>query len=415
MKTVIAVYETLQIARDVVSDLVDAGFDRNEISLVASDSRNEYTRYVGDDTQGEEMASSAGTGAGIGAVVGGIGGLLVGLGALAIPGIGPVIAAGPLAATLAGAGIGAAAGGILGALTELGVPEDDANAYAESIRRGNVLVAARVSDDRVNEATRIMEREGMFDLNHNTQQWRNSGWSRFDASAAPYVGERTGFADGRDYSGTTHETHEGERTIPVIEEEIAVGKRQVQGGGVRVTSHVHETPVEEDVRLREERVTVERRPVDREVDPSRLDAFKEDTIEMTESREEAVVAKDARIVEEVVVRKDVDERVETVRDTVRRTDVDVERLGDQVNNDWSRFQNDWQTHYRTNFANRGGSFDTYAPAYQYGYSLGGDSRYTGRRWEDIEADARRDWESRNQGPWEDFKDAVRYGWNRMTR
>lgn len=410
MKTVIAVYETLQIARDVVNDLVNAGVDRNNISLVASDSRSEYTRYVGDNTEGEEMASSAGTGAGIGAVVGGIGGLLVGLGALAIPGIGPVIAAGPLAATLAGAGLGAAAGGILGALTELGVPEAEANAYAESIRRGNVLVAAQVADDRVNEATRIMEREGMFDINYNAQQWRNSGWSRFDAAGAAYAGERESFAD----THRTGVTHEAERTIPVVEEDIVVGKRQVEGGGVRVTSHLHETPVEEDVRLREERVTVERRPVDREVDPSELDAFREDTIEMTESREEAVVAKDARIVEEVVVRKDVDERMETVRDTVRRTEVEVERLGGQVDAGWSRFENDWRTHYRTNYANGGGAYETYAPAYQYGYSLGGDGRFAGRRWDDIEADARRDWESRNQGPWEDFKDAVRHGWNRVT-
>ncbi len=111
--------------------------------------------------------------------------------------------------------------------------------------------------------------------------------------------------------------------IPIVEEQLSVGKREVERGGVRVRSYVVETPVEESVTLRDETVNVERRAVNRPADVT-ADAFRERTIELTETDEEAVVAKTARVVEEVVVSKDVTERTEHVSDTVRRTEVDVE-------------------------------------------------------------------------------------------
>jgi len=117
-----------------------------------------------------------------------------------------------------------------------------------------------------------------------------------------------------------------ERRLPIIEEELRIGKRRVETGGVRVDTRVEERPVEEEVRLREERVSVERNPTNRPVSDADIDALDGGTIEVTESAEEAVVDKQARVVEEVVVRKDVEEHTETVRDSVRRTDVDVENL-----------------------------------------------------------------------------------------
>ena len=113
-------------------------------------------------------------------------------------------------------------------------------------------------------------------------------------------------------------------TVPVIQEELEVGKRVVERGGVRVHSHVEEMPVEEVVRLREEHIDVERRVVDRPA--TTADAFKEVTIEMTETAEQPVVAKQARVVEEVVVGKTAEVREETIEDTVRRQDVEVEQL-----------------------------------------------------------------------------------------
>ena len=125
-------------------------------------------------------------------------------------------------------------------------------------------------------------------------------------------------------SSTAAQQGEGVARLPVVEEELRIGKREVQTGGVRVRQEVSERPVEEQVNLREERVSVERRPVDRPIGDAA--AFQERTIEATETSEQAVVAKEARVVEEVVVNKEVEQRAETVRDTVRRTDVKVEKI-----------------------------------------------------------------------------------------
>ncbi len=114
--------------------------------------------------------------------------------------------------------------------------------------------------------------------------------------------------------------------MPVVEEELRVGKREVESGGARVTTRVEETPVEEQVTVRDETVEVERRVVDRPASGADLAAFQEGTVEVRERYEEPVVEKEARVTGEVGIRKDVDERTETVQDTVRRTDVDVEDL-----------------------------------------------------------------------------------------
>ena len=123
---------------------------------------------------------------------------------------------------------------------------------------------------------------------------------------------------------TARATGTEEEVIPIVEEQLIVGKRDVSQGGVRVRSYVTETPVHEQVRLRDEQVNVERRPVNRELSASD-DAFRERTIDMTATGEEAVIGKTARVVEEVVVSKSAGERVEQIDDTVRRTDVQVDR------------------------------------------------------------------------------------------
>jgi len=347
------------------------------------------------------------------------------------PGVGPVIAAGPLAAALTGAGIGAATGGIVGALADLGIPDEEANIYSESVRRGNVLVVAQVNDARVNEAARIMEGGGLVDIDRHAENWRSEGWRRFDANnAQPYRAVATddrrnmtstqGMTTGMTAGATRPTTGRNEETFEIVEEDIKIGKRAVQEGGVRVRSYVREIPVEEEVRLREEEVHVERRPVNRPATAADLNNFREGTIEMTEMHEEAVIGKEARVVEEVTVRKDVEERVERVHDTVRRTEVEVEQIpggmtsGTTSLGDYSVYDSDFRTHFNTNFAQRGGQFNTYQPAYRYGYTLAGDQRYHGRQWQDIEMDARRDWESRNPNSrWEDVRDAIQYSWNHV--
>ncbi len=165
MKNVVGLYQQFEDAQQVVRALNDAGFPAENINLIASDSKGEYSRYLeGDMGQKEDVSGGAAKGAGVGAVLGGLGGLLLGLGALAIPGIGPVIAAGPIAATLAGAGVGAVAGGLVGALVDLGVPEEHANAYAEGIKQGGTLVTVQTDNSRAQEATRILNRFHPIDI-----------------------------------------------------------------------------------------------------------------------------------------------------------------------------------------------------------------------------------------------------------
>jgi stress response protein YsnF len=442
-KTIVGLFENFTDAQSVVRELVDQGFPREDISIAANNAAGEYSEYTatGQGAVDTDQMSGAAAGAGTGAVVGGLGGLLVGLGALAIPGIGPVVAAGPLLTTLAGAGIGAAAGGLIGALVDVGVPEEEAGYYAEGVRRGGTLVTVRADDHGVDRAVAVMERHNAVDVDQRAAYWRQGGWTGYTPEARPYTAEEIGrerdlyrntpgveragasaAATGAQAAAQSHAPRgtspvSGEETtIPVVEEDVRVGKRAVERP-VRVYTRVTEKPVEEHVQLREERVRVERRPADRPASTADRDAFREGTIEVTETREEPVVAKQARVVEEVAVRKDVGERTETVRDTARRTDVEVEQAGAERGTGPGGFEThapDFRTHFRTTFGNRPGvTYEKYEPAYRYGSTLATDTRYAGKEWTAFESEARRDWEARNQGAWEDVKDAVRYAWDKV--
>ena len=331
-KTAVALYDDFPSAQRTVQELADAGFQREDISLMANNAEGIYSdeagaAAAGTTTVADEGGGGTATGAGVGAAVGGIGGLLVGLGTLAIPGIGPVVAAGPLAATLVGAGTGALAGGLIGSLTDAGVPEEEAGYYAEGVRRGGTLVAVRTDDADVDRAAALMERHNPVDIETRASAWRESGWTGFDTAAAPLAASEM---TREPVTSTDREaTADREAHIPIIEEDVRVGKREVERGGVRVRSYVTEKPVEEAIQLRDETVRVERRAADRPVDPAEADeAFKESWVEVKETDEEAVVSKEARVVEEVVVGKDTETREEHVRDKVRRTDVEVENIKD---------------------------------------------------------------------------------------
>jgi len=165
----------------------------------------------------------------------------------------------------------------------------------------------------------IAERHGAVDMDEREATWRREGWTGYTGGTA--AGASTG-ASTSGMSASTRGTSAGEEAIPIVEENLRVGKRQVEGGHVRIRSYVVETPVQEQVNLRQERVQVERRPVDRAAQVN--EDFRDRTIEASERSEEAVVSKEARVKEEVVVNKDVRERTETVEDTVRRTEVEVE-------------------------------------------------------------------------------------------
>lgn len=191
MANVSALFDNYDDALTASNRLQAIGIDRDQISVVANNADDRYTdRTNGDHSKAGEGAAA---GAGMGAVVGGAGGLLAGLGIMAIPGIGPVVAAGWLASTalgaVAGAAAGGAAGGIVGAMTSEGVPENEAHVYAEGVRRGGTLVSARVDEDRVAEARAILNDAAPVDWQARERSYREGGWSRFDPDAPAYTSD----------------------------------------------------------------------------------------------------------------------------------------------------------------------------------------------------------------------------------
>lgn len=216
-------------------------------------------------------------------------------------------------------------------------PDEDRYAYAEGLSRGGYLVTVTgLCGADYDTALDILDDEGGIDLDQREQSWRSEGWSGYEASSyagstdpAYGVGTATA-ATGRPSAIGEYADREGlggEETIPIVEERIRIGKRETDHGRVRVRAYTVEEPISESVDLREERVEIERRPVDRALTDADA-AFQDRTIEAEEYREEAVVRKEARVVEEIGLRKTSETHRETISDTVRRTEVEIEKNGD---------------------------------------------------------------------------------------
>lgn len=322
-----------------------------------------------------------------------------------------------------------------------GNDDRDVAEYAEALRRGGAVVKVDVAEEpQVELARETLSSAGAIDIDARAAEWRQSGWSGLESSTAqtldatasggtlgaldtPPAGT-TGLAAGTSALGTsatgtlggTATTDKG--VIPVVQEELEVGKRTVSTGGVRVYARTVSEPVEETLTLREERAAVERRSVDRPATAADTEAFTDRTIEVRESVEKPVVTKTARVVEEVSVGKEVSQHTETVRDTVRHTEVEVDELPASASaktRDFSSYDDEFRQHWQTEYGSGGGTYAEYEPAYRYGHSLAGDARYAGRPWEDVEATARTKWETQHPGSaWERMKGAVRHAWQRVT-
>jgi len=239
--------------------------------------------------------------------------------------------------------------GVWESIKDFFVGDEDRHFYSEGMRRGGYLLTARVDDEHSTRAMDELEKSNAIDLDERSAQWRAEGWT---ATTAVDVGDLR-HAIGRDKkSGGTdrtslHATTSGatdrtslneasgssatdEQAIPIVEERLRVGKREVDRGSVRVRSYIVEEPVHEEVSLRDEHVVVERRPATGAELQAGDVPLQERTIEMSERGEEPIVAKDAIVKEEVVVRRTEDERVESVDDTVRRTEVDINDTRDDA-------------------------------------------------------------------------------------
>src|SRR6476620_12222382 len=196
--TISRLYNSYADAREAVRNLEAAGVSHSDINIIASNADNWYSgdrtadkgTFPDRDLDGkDDRAEAAGTGAGVGAAVGGAAGVLTGLGLMAIPGVGPIVAAGWLVSTLAGAAAGGATGGVLGALTQAGVGKDEADIYAESLRRGGAVVSSRVADADASRLQAVLESSAVQVADRGAL-YRKSGWKTFDPAATPYTADQ---------------------------------------------------------------------------------------------------------------------------------------------------------------------------------------------------------------------------------
>jgi len=293
-QTVIGIFDNESEARRAVDNLVERGFTRNSIDISDRSSSDYSTRKHDDDDS--------------------IGGFFRSL---------------------------------------FGSDNDDSRKYSTVASRSCVVTVHAQSSDEAERAAEILDEYGAVDVDERASQFGNTTSNftdttttgaaytadRFDADTNRFDADRFRDRDVVDTDRTDidrtnldrtnldrRDIVDSETSLPIIEEQVNIGKRVVETGGVRLRSRIIEKPVEESLRLREEHVRVERHPVNRPASEADINSFREGTIEMTERTEVPVVNKEARVVEEVSLNKDVEEREETVRDTVRRTDVEVENL-----------------------------------------------------------------------------------------
>jgi uncharacterized protein (TIGR02271 family) len=298
--TVVGLFHNQADAERAIERLKEAGFSENQIGVALKDRDRQQDLIEGTGTQAAEGAATGAIGGG---VLGGVIGLLAGVGALAIPGVGPIIAGGTLASTLAGAGIGAAAGGLLGALVGMGVPEEDAEHFDRGFRAGGTLVTVDAKD-RADEARSCLYESGA-DL----------------GSMARGMAGTTG------HVGTASSTSESDERIQLREEELRAEKERVQAGEVRVRKEVVNEERTIDVPVTREEVVIERKPAARagEVSGS-IDENEEIRIPVME--EEVRVDKTPVVREEVTLRKQQVQGTERVSDTVRREEARIEHSGE---------------------------------------------------------------------------------------
>ncbi|MDB4929391.1 MAG: rane protein [Myxococcaceae bacterium] len=226
-KTIVGLFDTAFEANALVREVVRLGIPRDHVSLMVS----RVDESLSPDTAPEVTTGSddAMVGAGIGAVAGGGVGLLLGLVAFPIPGLGPVIAAGPIAAALTGAGIGAVTGGVIGALTHVGVPEEHAQHYAEGVRRGGTLVTVGTTDASESLVTEAMNRHHAVDVSSRAAKWREGGWTGFDPGAGAYTPEEIRRERAR-YSDRSLDVDAARISLAPPDEITAVGTRPVERG-----------------------------------------------------------------------------------------------------------------------------------------------------------------------------------------
>jgi hypothetical protein len=442
MKTVVGLYEDITDAQATINDLVRSGFERGNISLVTTNRWAEEMDLGGDGTIADsdvplgedQLGSDVAAGVLTGGAVGGLAGVLLGLGALAIPGLGPIIAAGPLVAGLAGAGMGAAVGGLVGALVNWGVPQEEAEVYAESVRRGGILVGLKTDEANTARAVEIMNRHDPIDVERQSEQWRASGWTGYDASSA-------GWKEGQAIEGEMNQAPsvgwtEGQTTEGEMSQASSVGwaEGQAQEGALNqvpsagwTEGQTNEVEMNQSDYLDYATYT----PAFREhfavtygnggrdyiwYDPAYRYGYNlgndqryriYDTWDELEAEARSGWAKTEFAAERTwdAVKAAVRQGWEQVKDAL------------DFDSDYADFEPGFREHYQTRFGASGREYDWYSPGYRYGFDMAMDERWDEfDTWDEVEAEARAGWEKTENTAgraWDDLKDAVRQGWEEV--
>ena len=206
---------------------------------------------------------------------------------------------------------GGSGGGFMQSVKNFFMPDEDRHAYGEGMSRGGVVLTARPPEGQEDRIIEILDRSGAVDFDERQQTWRGEGWQ-----------DRSRMRQGQE--GREQLSGDREATIPIAEERLHVGKREVDRGSVRVRSYVSEQPVNEQVQLNEEHVNIERRPVGERIQGAADGIFEERSFEVSERAEEPMVDKETVVTDELHVSKETEQRTENIQDSVRRTEVDVD-------------------------------------------------------------------------------------------
>jgi uncharacterized protein (TIGR02271 family) len=391
---VVGVFEHLDDARDAIEELKKSGFRGDQISILSPD--REATHEVATET-GTNAGAGAATGAVAGGILGGLAGWLVGIGALAIPGVGPFIAAGAFATALGGAAIGAGVGAIAGALAGMGVPEEEAEYYEGEAKAGRTLVAVR-ADGRYDEARGILREYGAYDIESR------------DAAAVATASRTSTAAAGVGQRATSDED-----SLQLREEELHARKTSTETGEVRLGKEVVSEERSVEVPLTREEVYIDRQPVERRPSDTPIGDSDRTSIDVPVREERVEVEKRPVVYEEVGIGKREVQETRNVDATVRREELRVDREGDARVQGWDEVMPRYRSEWQQRFGSGGGRWEDDEPAYRYGWEMRSQPAYRGRSWSDVEGDVQRDWSTRHPDrPWDRARERVRYAWEDMT-
>ena len=424
--TVVGVFRERDEARQAIEALKDAGFAPDTISILSPD--KQATRSIAEET-GTHAGSGAATGAVAGGLLGGLGGWLVGIGALAIPGLGPFIAAGAFATALGGAAIGAGVGAIAGALVGMGVPKEEAEYYEGEVKSGRTLVTVR-ADGRYDEAQRLLRQHGAYDIESRDASERPAvrGVVAGQPTSVAAAGERGADAQPTSVAATGERGTADAGRVQLREEELRARKTPVETGQVTLGKDVVEEQRSVEVPVTREEVYVERRAVDRPADRP-IEAGAERTIEVPVREEQVEVEKRPVVYEEVGVNKQQVVQSQQVSDTVRREELRVEKEGEVAlggaeaattggtssTGSWEQAMPGYRQRWQQRVGSSGGRWEDDEPGYRYGHELRGRAEYRGRSWTEIEPQLERDWAQRNPAtPWARVREGVRDTWENAT-